>query len=458
MKEEELARTSQRQWIAGLVIMAVLLIGCSARPLGQASPTAEAQDTESAVSATLEPAVPTIVAQPPTLSPVATIPVDLPLSDIAYAVPLTIRHVTTDSVTLYFELSLPSKGKVLIQPEDGSEAPLELDLDPTDGKWLRTIGGLSPGTRYRTVVALTPEGQPATQPQFRSAGWGPVSFQTASAGEPLRIGLISDASFGQPETFELVQQMAAADLDLVLHAGDVVDETEDGKDPFVSFAENYYAPFEPLLTHIPVYTVPGNHDYDADIRLGDTPFYYHAFPAFPDPAFPGQGKAERNQYYALWRDDLQFVMLDTQVLFGVPDRKELELWLADRLSDPRFRATVAVMHVAPYSSSSVHPTDSLPPRQQWVPMFEAAPVPLVISGHFHGYERLAANGITYLVVAGGSATLYANGDPLPESQAAARQTHFVLLEIDPQHIKVSAIALGGEVLDEAEIPLPPMSG
>jgi acid phosphatase len=90
-----------------------------------------------------------------------------------------------------------------------------------------------------------------------------------------------------------------------------------------------------------------------------------------------------------------------------------------------------------------------------VPLFEAASVPLVISGHFHGYERLVANGITYLVAGGGSATLYSIGERLPQSQVAHRRTHFVLLEIDDQAIDVTTYALGGEVLDQMEIPLPP---
>lgn len=437
---------------AGLVMFVAILAGCALPMPGGAPPTLQPQDTQPAPTVTPEPPIASaIVTQVPTPALHTAIPVDLPLSDVAYAVPLTIRHVTANSVTLYFELLTPAVGEVLLQPVDASAPAIALELDPGSTRWLRTVEGLSPGTRYHVVVALQPEGQP----QYRSAAWGPLSFETASPGEGLRIGVISDASFGEPETFELVRQMAAAELDLVLHAGDVVDETEADRDPFDSFAEKYFAPFEPLLTRMPVYTVPGNHDYDDDIRLGRTPFYYHAFPAFPDPDFPGQEGAERNQFYAFRRDDLQFILLDTQVLFGVSGRQDEERWLAERLSDPRFKGTIVVMHVAPYSSSSVHPNDSLPPRQQWVPQFEAARVPLVISGHFHGYERLAANGITYLVAGGGSAKLYANDVPLPQSLASARRTHFVLLEIDDPVIRLTAYALGGEILDQAEIPLPP---
>ena len=443
------------RWTGVLVLAVAVVSACRASSADVATPSLQPGSTIIAAELMTVTAVAPTASPEPTASPIPTIAVDLPLADLSYSVPLTILHTTPDSATLFFELSAASSGTVLVQPEDGSALPIVLPLDPASPRWKQTLGGLSPGTRYRVVVALGAEGQPPAQPRFRSGAWGPVSFRTASPGEPLRVGVISDASFGDRATYELARQMAEADLDLVLHAGDVVDETEEGKNPFESFAEKFYAPFEPLLTRMPVYTIPGNHDYDSDIRLGDTPFYYHAFPPFPDPLIPGQEASERRQYYAFSREDLQFLMLDTQVLFGVAGREDQERWLAERLSDPRFRASIVGMHVAPYSSSTVHPTDSLPPRQQWVPMFEAARVPLVISGHFHGYERLVANGITYLVAGGGSATLYSIGERLPQSQVAHRRTHFVLLEIDDQAIDVTTYALGGEVLDQMEIPLPP---
>jgi acid phosphatase len=114
-----------------------------------------------------------------------------------------------------------------------------------------------------------------------------------------------------------------------------------------------------------------------------------------------------------------------------------------------------VFHAAPYSSSVVHPDDGLPIRYSWNPRFEAANVPLALSGHFHHYERLVANGVTYVVSGGGSATLYAQGEPLPESQVYARKTHFVLLEIYANYIDLTAVSVDGEILDQARIDIRP---
>jgi len=74
-------------------------------------------------------------------------------------------------------------------------------------------------------------------------------------------------------------------------------------------------------------------------------------------------------------------------------------------------------------------------------------VPVVFSGHFHHYERLSSNGVTYITSGGGSSTLYATGERLPESIVLARQTHFVLVEIDGKRLTLTATALGGEVID-----------
>ncbi len=134
--------------------------------------------------------------------------------------------------------------------------------------------------------------------------------------------------------------------------------------------------FAPLLSRMPIYTVPGNHDYDPDIRWNGSPFYDNAFPPFPDPRFPGQEERARNQYYAIVYGDIQFVFLDTQTFYGVPGREPQLAWLTERLADTTYAATIPVFHVAPFTSSSVHPNDGLPVRQTWSPLFEAAGVPV----------------------------------------------------------------------------------
>lgn len=437
-----------------LGIMGLLAVGCIAgidptvdHPAGPSEPTSEPATSPTPV-APISTEIPTSTPFVTATIPAAVLDGDLPISGASYRIPLTIRHVTEETVTLFFELDRPTPASLFVHSEGQI---IEAALAPDQTRHLVTIDGLIPDTGYRAVVAIEAVEDRFEQPGFLSGPWGPVAFQTASETGSLRIGVIGDASFGDPVTSELVAQMSVADLDFVLHAGDVVDETELDADPFQSYAGKFYTPFAPLLTQMPVYTVIGNHDYDSDIRWQDAPFYYYAFPPFPDSRFPGQEDRTKNQYYAFVYQDIQFLMLDTQTFFGQPGWEEQQAWFSERLADSTFRMTIPVLHVPPFGSSSVHPTDSLPVRNTWVPLFESAQVPLVISGHFHQYERLQKNGVTYLISGGGSSTLYAPGDMLEESVVFKRQSHYVMLEIDEQGMRLTAIGLGGEVLDQFSI-------
>jgi len=64
----------------------------------------------------------------------------------------------------------------------------------------------------------------------------------------------------------------------------------------------------------------------------------------------------RNQYYTFAYQDIQFIVLDSQVFFGAGGREEQEAWLADRLADP---ATGP-----PFLSSTSHPLAAAP--YMWV--------------------------------------------------------------------------------------------
>ena len=300
------------------------------------------------------------------------------------------------------------------------------------------------------MVLIGSDAEHLAQPGFAGAEWGPVRFRTPSGEIPLRVGVLGDASFGDQATTQLVELMAGQDLDFVIHTGDVVYDT-DSSDLVNSYTTRFFQPFSPLLHQLPVYTVLGNHDYDAAVRWQGAPFYDHAFPPYPDPDFSYPETRRANQYYAFDIGDMQFLMLNSQTFFGVDGRAEQDAWLAERLADPRYRITIPIFHVAPYSSSIVHPDDGLPVRYTWNPLFEQADVPLSFSGHFHHYERFMAGGITYIVSGGGSSTLYAQGALLPESQIYARRTHFVLMEIYENRIELTAISKEGETLDQATV-------
>ncbi len=475
-----LSFNSRWRWLAVLVLLAVSQFGCklagdtttpatlAARATAVGSPTAAEVETPRPLP-TSPPAAPATLPAPEA-TPASTPPTpdyfsqEYPLAQAGYLIPLTVRHVTASSAVLFFELAQPAEGRLFYRPVDPAAAltAASVAISAAGGtRHMITLEGLSPGAQYQAMLLLGSAAAGAApadfaRPDFAGAAWGAVSFRTASdqdlAQRPLRFGVLGDASFGDQATQQLIALMASYDLDFAIHTGDVVYET-DSRDLANSYLLKFYQPFAPLLHQMPVYTVLGNHDYDAAVRWQGAPFYDYAFPPFPDPAFSYPEARRGNQYYAFAYQGVQFLMLDSQVLYGAEGRAEEQAWLVERLADPRFRFTIPIFHVAPYSSSSVHPDDTLAVRYTWGPLFAGANVPLSFSGHFHHYERLNAGNVTYIVTGGGSSTLYALGERQPESQVYHRRTHFVLVEVYADRIQLAAISKEGEVIDQATLPL-----
>jgi len=451
------------------IFLAAVLSGCrsTSNIALQGTPTAvlEAGNTQNTIDLTPLP-----LASPgvePTLYPAANNPEPTkalspagadffskayPPGEIEYVIPLTVRHAGGDRAALFFEISEPSQGLLVFSSASAEENTQDqVPLDPSQTRHMIDLEGLAPGAEYKAMLLLGTDQGNLRQPLFNGEIWGPVNFRMP--GEiPLRVGVLGDASFGDEATTQLVQLMTGMDLDFVVVTGDVVYET-DSSDLFSSYLNKFFKPFAPLLHQGPVYTVMGNHDYDASVQYEGAPFYDYAFPPFEDPTFDYPPGRRGNQFYAHAVGDIQFLMLDSQAIFGAGGRAEQDAWMKERLADPRFRITIPVFHVSPYSSSIVHPDDGTPVRQSWNYLFESANVPLVLSGHFHHYERLSANEITYIVTGGGSSTLYAQGARLPESFMYVPRTHFVLLEIYPERIDLKAISKEGDVFDQATILL-----
>ncbi len=411
----------------------------------------------------LEPATGLFATETPLPRPTSTVtPLPVPTSTpipfeevpaaISYVLPLTTRHVTPTEAILLFELDAPTAGVLIYQPVDQASAQVALPLDAAQVRHQIRLTGLLPGVTYRADVGIASETGLYRRPAYQGGLWGDVTFRTPDGREPLRVGVLGDSGFGDNVTAELVAEMTGYNLDFVLHTGDVVYQVYNNASPLEAFALKYYLPFAPLLRRMPIYTVAGNHDVEAATYWQGLPFYYYAFPPFEAAPFPSSDFGGWNKWYAFSYDDLQFLMLDTQALFGEPGDEAQDAWLAERLAEPGFARTIAVFHVPPYSSGRHGGSDSYVVRYRWAEMLETAGVPLVLSGHDHDYERLAAGGTTYVVSGGGSATLYALAASIPESQVFQRRAHFVLLEIYRDRIDLQAIAPGGEVLDQHTIP------
>jgi predicted phosphodiesterase len=448
---------------AALAALGVLMAcGALAQAVGAPGPDAASPPVPTATALPPAPtAPPTLTPAPQAVEAPVTPPstpisfADAPADSPSFALPPVIRHVTETTAVIGFELTEPAEGALVYWPVDD---PADQRLAPFDASTARhqiVLDGLAASTAYEAAIGIPLEDEAgAYRPlNLMDNRWGPVSFHTPPYDGVLRVGVMGDSGFSGETTYALAELMAEYDPDLVLHMGDLVYRVYDNDDPYEAFGLKWYRPLAPLLRRVPVYPVVGNHDVEPATLWEGEPFYYHAFPPFPDERFSPSAFKGRNQWYAVAYGDVQFLMLDTQTFFGEPGRAEQDAWLAERLADPRFAVTIPVMHVAPFTSG-LHTGDGLPVRS-WIPLFEgaASQVPLVLSGHDHNYERLISGGITFVVSGGGSSSLYSMSKPLLQSVAFHKRSHFVLLDITPDRIDLQAIAPDGEVLDEASIPL-----
>jgi len=449
---------SQAHKILLIAFLARLLVGCQAMapaPSETAVPTDFEANTP---TATASPALPTATLTPMPPVPMAATPfppfAELPTSEISYALPLTVQQVSERSAQLLFELDQAATGDLLLRDVNhGSNFVQVIPISANITYQQVYLGPLEPDSEYEAVLGLHTPDESYAQPVFLGEPWGSVRFRTQQAAEPLRVGVIGDSGFGELVTAQLVEQMGRERLDFVIHTGDLVYNAGENASPAEAFALKYFQPFAPLLHQLPIYAVPGNHDYAQDVRVDGKPYYFHTFPPLSDAKWATQPSPAKQQYYALVYQNIQFIFLDSQVFFGEEGRKEQDAWLTQRLQDDQFAYNVVISHVPLFSSSAIHPEDSQPVRQAWHGKFAGAGVPLVLSGHSHNYERLLVDGVTYVVTGGGSSQLYPalNVDPL--SQALSVSSHFVLLEFYEDQIKILAIDKNGKILDQAQVPL-----
>jgi tartrate-resistant acid phosphatase type 5 len=140
----------------------------------------------------------------------------------------------------------------------------------------------------------------------------------------------------------------------------------------------------------------GNHDHEEGIAAFDAYFPY----------------LEGRHVYAAGRAGIRFFVVDSTVALESPEALSRQRgWLQRSLQSSRARWKVVVLHHPPYSSSSVHGSTT---ELRWP--FGSWGADLVLSGHDHDYERIVADGTTYVVDGSGGKDLYAFGDPVPGSR------------------------------------------
>ena len=141
----------------------------------------------------------------------------------------------------------------------------------------------------------------------------------------------------------------------------------------------------------------GNHDWITDSAKA----YFDYF------ELPGN-----ERYYDFTKDNVHFFVLDSdpKESDGIDENSVQALWLKQALNNsPTYMWNIVYFHHPPYSSG---PHGSALYMRWALGEWGAN---LVLSGHEHTYERIFADGLTYIVNGLGGKSLYSFLDPIPES-------------------------------------------
>jgi hypothetical protein len=198
-----------------------------------------------------------------------------------------------------------------------------------------------------------------------------------------------------------------------------------------TFIAPYRGTYGPGSAENRFFPVLGNHDWVV---------------GYPEPylsyfSLPGNGR-----YYQLDRSPLSFFMLDSmpdEPDGTAPDSTQGQ-WLKASLAASAARWKVAVMHHPPFSSGLHGPSGWM----QWP--FAAWGAQLVLAGHDHTYERIARDGITYVVNGLGGAPRYAPGSsPAEGDMIFFNQNHgAMLVEADEARLHIQFVATSGDMVDD----------
>ncbi len=240
-------------------------------------------------------------------------------------------------------------------------------------------------------------GEPTASPPRSSAEPGAtarVDHGALPLGEPpLRFAVIGDFGLDGDDEAEVAALVAGWDPALILTVGDNNYHDGDERTIDVNIGKHYHQFIAPYTGRFGAgaaenrfFPCPGNHDW----RSGDLQPYLDYF------TLPGN-----ERYYRLRRGPVEFFLLDSDAHEpdgATPDSVQAQ-WLEAALADSEASFQVVLMHHAPYSSGAHRGVTTM----RWP--FAAWGADLVIAGHDHDYERLVVDGLPYLVVGTGGASL-----------------------------------------------------
>lgn len=254
-----------------------------------------------------------------------------------------------------------------------------------------TLTGLQPGTKYYYSVGSSAGMLAGGHEHFR--------FKTSPASNEIgaaRIWAIGDfgkANQGQIDVMNSYLDFTdTTSTDLLLMLGD--NAYNDGTDQ--EFQDKLFNIYDSILPYMPIFSTPGNHDYNSVNRLD--PPDQHTGPYFDifDSPINGEGggvPSGTELYYSFDYRNIHIISLNSEIqAWTTTSSSPMWTWLQQDLQANTKEWTIVMFHQPPYSKGS-HDSDDIweifmiSMRNNGLPILESYGVDLVLCGHSHVYER-----------------------------------------------------------------------
>lgn len=335
--------------------------------------------------------------------------------------------------------------------EWGRDVPLDFSREDLNPNRLHefTMSGLEADTPYfYEVTAVNEAGE-----EIRS---GILSFRTAPrSGQPFTFAVVGDTEARPYINDQIAKEIWGERPGFLMILGDLTDGgTQHHR---FEWTHEFFLGLTQLISRVPLMAVPGNGEDDL--------VWYRHYNAFP----------EAENMYTFTYGDVQFFMLDTN--FGEREREapgfrqRQRAWLEDQLSRSNARWKIAAHHHPVYTSdendhgnswnSSDLKLGNENVRADFLDLYEAYGVDVVLFGHLHTYERSWAlkdgaasvhDGVIYVQSGGAGGNLE---DFTPNRNWFSRQTyagnHYGIFEVSPDQLTYRMVDTEGRTRDRFTI-------
>ena len=381
--------------------------------------------------------------------------------------PFAAAQIPTVVRSPYIQNLSRTAGTVLWTTREGGVAALEYSTDRSfsSGVTARTREFLPAetgmATYYQQEVRLN-DLLPGTQYYYRVVHNGKtvlagddLSWRTAGSG-PFTFLVFGDSGQATPAQLRVATAMLLEKPDLVLHTGDIAYASG----TFEEFQRVFFNYYKEMLSRVPIFPCPGNHDYATRSCGPYLTMYSLPFADVPPPDF--------GRYYSFDWGNVHFVSLDSNKPLADVDRgtgKMVE-WLETDLANTRKFWKVVYFQHPPYATGPNQNTpESALARQYITPILDKYGVQIVFSGDEHNYQRtlpvfggaaVAADaGTVYVTTGGGGADLY-NTNPNPLAAMSESAHHYMRVTVQGTKLTARAIRPDGSEIEAVTLAPPPV--